>query len=258
VSFGLREPESSSIVQYSYDLHIFMQNGNSSLFRYAHIFLDGNRSLFRQAHFSHDGKQTLFRQAHFSQDDQPPSATTFSHPAMRSAVTVVPTHPVRYASKLVWLPSLSACTWLAPHCVARNQAALAKPHLSVLIELSRVAGSFEAAATLSAVMLEPPPFAAIQLAYLALKAGDCMLRVPCPATPGKWFLLYLKSPDSKSMIATRAACAPKELMLKMPNDCSMFGAATLAVAHSSGKGAPSQEAVSGAMLVRSLAVMQAV
>jgi hypothetical protein len=244
VSFGLRQPTSGSIVQYSYDLHMFIQDKNSSLFRYARFF--------------HDGNQPLFRHAHFSQDDQPESAITFFHPAMRSSVTVVPTHPVRYDSKLAWLPSLNACTWVASHCVARNQAALAKPHLSVLIELSRVAGSFEAAATLSAVMLEPPPFAAIQLAYLALKAGDCMLRVPCPATPGKWFLLYLKSPDSKSMIATRAACAPKELMLKRPKDCSMFGAATLAVAHSSGNGASSQEAVSGAMLVRSLAVTQAV
>jgi hypothetical protein len=47
-------------------------------------------------------------------------------------------------------------------------------------------------------------------------------------------------------------------MLKRPKDWAMFGAATLAVAHSSGNGALSQEAVSGAILVRSLAVVQAV
>jgi hypothetical protein len=73
---------------------------------------------------------------------------TFSHPAMRSSVTVVPTQPVRYASKLAWLPSPRAWIWLAPHCVEMNQAALAKLHWSVLIKFRRAAGSFATAATL--------------------------------------------------------------------------------------------------------------
>jgi len=58
------------------------------------------------------------------------------------------------------------------------------------------------------------------------------------------------------MIATRAACAPKVSTLKRLKDWAMFGAATLAVAHSDGNGAPSQDAVAGAMLMRLVEEMQ--
>lgn len=60
------------------------------------------------------------------------------------------------------------------------------------------------------------------------------------------------------MIATRAAWAPKESMLKSLKELAMLGAAMLAGAHSSGKAAPSQEVVAGEILVRSLAVRQEV
>lgn len=59
-------------------------------------------------------------------------------------------------------------------------------------------------------------------------------------------------------MATRAAWAPNELVLKSLKELAMFGAATLAGEHSAGKAAPSQDEVAGEILVRSLAVRQEV
>lgn len=55
------------------------------------------------------------------------------------------------------------------------------------------------------------------------------------------------TPLSKIMIATSAAWAPNVSMPKFAKLMSMYGAASVAVAHSFGKSAPSQDAVSGAM-----------
>jgi hypothetical protein len=95
----------------------------------------------------------------------------------------------------------------------------------------------------------------IAFAYISLKAGDCMLRVPCPTTPGKWFLLYLKFPDSKSMMETRAACSPTSVILYLVKELEMAVAAVAASAHSSAKSAPAQLAVAGAILMSMSAVM---
>jgi hypothetical protein len=80
------------------------------------------------------------------------------------------------------------------------------------------------------------------------------MRVPCPGRPGKWFLLYLKFPLSKSMYATKAAFSPVEMMPYFWKDVLMAVAARVASAHSSGNGAPEQDAVVAAMETRFSAV----
>lgn len=71
-----------------------------------------------------------------------------------------------------------------------------------------------------------------------IKVGVHIL--PCPGTPGKWFLLYLKSSVSNAMRLTRAACSAGEEMLYVWNDFEINGAACVAVRHSTAAGAPSQ------------------
>ena len=71
-------------------------------------------------------------------------------------------------------------------------------------------------------------------------------------------MLYLKEPDSKSMSDNKAACVPNACMPKVWKAKLIQGAAFVAVAHSVGSGAPSQEALSEAMVVMAETVRGAV
>lgn len=66
--------------------------------------------------------------------------------------------------------------------------------------------------------------------------------------------MYLKEPDSYSMSERRAACAPNSCMPKTWKARLIQGAASEAVAHSAGYGAPVQVALPGAMAAMSAVV----
>ena len=151
----------------------------------------------------------------------------------RSGLAVVPTHWVRYVTYPSSVAAANPDLTLELHCVLMNQAAEPK------LESSSAIGSIT-------------PIAA---AYCLLKEGDCMFRVPWPGIPGKWFLLYLKLPLSNSMMAIAAACSPTDLMPHLSKDLLIEGAVVAASAHSSGKSAPTQLAVAGAILIRISAEM---
>ena len=87
------------------------------------------------------------------------------------------------------------------------------------------------------------------IAYFMTKAGLIMFRagkiavsvtisrfwksdvylLPCPGTPGKTLTLYLKSPHSKAMSASKAACAPAEVIPYLWKEAVMCGSACSAV-----------------------------
>lgn len=64
--------------------------------------------------------------------------------------------------------------------------------------------------------------------------------LPCPATPGKWFRLYLKSPDSNAIKLISAACSATLSIAYVVNESLIYGAACSAVAHSPSAGGLSQ------------------
>lgn len=72
--------------------------------------------------------------------------------------------------------------------------------------------------------------------------------LPCPATPGKWFLLYLKSPLSNAIRLMIAACSAFEVTWYVSKDWEVNFAACFAVAHSPSAGASVQELEVGAMV----------
>src|SRR4051812_31978631 len=65
-----------------------------------------------------------------------------------------------------------------------------------------------------------------------------MLRVPCPGRPGKWLMLYLKSPVSNAIRERSAAISGGEVTPYFTIALIRNGAACSAVAHSLGNGAP--------------------
>lgn len=76
-----------------------------------------------------------------------------------------------------------------------------------------------------------------------------MYLLPCPGTPGKWFLLYLKSELSNAIREMMAACSALEVTLYVSKDCEMYLAACFAVAHSPLAGGLSHVLEFGEMLI---------